>query len=219
MVVRLVSLSLVDDCLVGTQRRRTLPGKLLLLAVIYERFLVIFGLLGATDRGLPGLWLLSQLSAIFSVAVRPVSLAFVGDRLIGVQLCRDLAGGLRLLVQLAKRFLVIFDLLSVTDRGLPGLCLLSQPGAIGWVGVRPVSLSFVDGYLVGTRLRRTLAGRFCLPAQVAKRLLVIFGILSVTDRGLVGLGLLSLRLVRPVSLALVGDYLVRDWGLRVRFET
>src|SRR6516164_1867663 len=115
-----------------------------LLALIDRRFLVNSGLLGVVAWAFLGLCLLSQLSAIFSVAVRPVSLSFVGDRLVGVQLCRGLAGGLRLLVQLAKRFLVIFCLLGVTDRDLPGLCILSQLGAIFWVAARPVSLSFVD---------------------------------------------------------------------------
>src|SRR6516162_8410638 len=105
---------------------RTLPGRLFLLALIDERFLVNSGLLGVAAWALLGLCLLSQLSAIFSVAVRPCSLSFVGDRLIGVQLCRGLAGGLRLLVQLAKRSLVIFGVLGVTDRDLPGLCVLSQ---------------------------------------------------------------------------------------------
>ena len=51
---------------------------------------------------------------------------------------------------------------------------------------------------------------------------MIFSLLGVTDWGLVGLCLLSqlgailLVAVRPVSLSLVADHLVRDWGLRLR---
>ena len=49
-----------------------------LLTQVTERFLVIFGLLGVTDRGLLGMSLLRLwLGTIFSMAMRPVSVSRV----------------------------------------------------------------------------------------------------------------------------------------------
>ena len=150
-----------------------------LLAQVAKRFLVIFGLLGVTDRGLPSLCLVSQLGVTFWVAVLPVSIFLVGDPLAS-RLCRTLPGKLLLLALIDERFLVSSGLLGVTAWGL--LCILSQLSATFSVAVRPVSLALVGDHLVGTKLCRILVGRLCLLVQLAKRFLVIFDLLSVRAR-------------------------------------
>src|SRR5262249_50945651 len=77
VVVRLVSIFLVGDPLAGARLCRTVPGGLLLLPPLDEQFLVISGHPGVTAGGRLGLCLLSQLSAVFSGAGRPVSLSFI----------------------------------------------------------------------------------------------------------------------------------------------
>src|SRR6516165_6098952 len=83
MAIRPVSMSRVAGRLAGVCLRRPVAGRLRLLAQVGERFLVMFGLLGVTYRGLFGFRLRSQLDAIFSIAVRPVFLSLAGDHLVG----------------------------------------------------------------------------------------------------------------------------------------
>src|SRR6516164_8206543 len=97
---------------------------------------------------------------------------------------------MRLLAQVAKRFLVIFGLLGVTDRGLPSLCLVSQLGVTSWAAVLPVSIFLVGGPLA-SRLCRTLPGKLLLLALIDERFLVSSGLLGVTAWGLLVLCILS----------------------------